>query len=131
MLGQQSYSQIAFAPALEIIAQVCGQDLADHLLGATNAKLPKTELEAALKASGLRGAELKQVLAVLNEEFDRQGALVRATREVMQPAEKVIKQDEHGFVFGLLPHAGHVAQVEQPVLVAEAWRDLLRAGATR
>lgn len=31
----------------------------------------------------------------------------------------------------VLPHAGHVAQVEQPVLVAEAWRDLLRAGATR
>ncbi len=31
----------------------------------------------------------------------------------------------------VLPHAGHVAQVEQPVLVAEAWRDLLRTGATR
>lgn len=31
----------------------------------------------------------------------------------------------------VLPHAGHVAQVEQPVLVADAWRDLLRAGATR
>lgn len=31
----------------------------------------------------------------------------------------------------VLPHAGHVAQVEQPVLVAEAWRDLLRAGVTR
>lgn len=31
----------------------------------------------------------------------------------------------------VLPHAGHVAQIEQPVLVADAWRDLLRAGATR
>ena len=25
----------------------------------------------------------------------------------------------------VLPHAGHVAQIEQPVLVADAWRDLL------
>lgn len=89
MLGRQTFSQIAFAPALEIIAQVCGQDLADHLLGATNAKLPKTELEAALKASGLQGGELRQVLAVLNHEFEKQGALVHGTREVMQPAEKV------------------------------------------
>jgi hypothetical protein len=88
-LGQQTFSQIALAPALEIIAQVCGQDLADHLLGATNAKLPKTELEAALKASGLQGGELRQVLAVLNHEFETQGALVFSTREVMQPAEKV------------------------------------------
>ncbi len=31
----------------------------------------------------------------------------------------------------VLPHAGHVSQIEQPVLVADAWRDLLRAGATR
>lgn len=31
----------------------------------------------------------------------------------------------------VLPHAGHVAQIEQPVLVADAWRDLLRVGATR
>lgn len=31
----------------------------------------------------------------------------------------------------VLPHAGHVAMIEQPVLVAEAWRDLLRTGATR
>jgi pimeloyl-ACP methyl ester carboxylesterase len=31
----------------------------------------------------------------------------------------------------VLPHAGHVAQIEQPVLVADAWRDLLRPGATR
>lgn len=31
----------------------------------------------------------------------------------------------------VLPHAGHVAQIEQPVLVAESWRDLLRVGATR
>ncbi|MDA8436445.1 MAG: alpha/beta fold hydrolase [Actinomycetales bacterium] len=31
----------------------------------------------------------------------------------------------------VLPHAGHVAQIEQPVLVADSWRDLLRAGATR
>ena len=29
----------------------------------------------------------------------------------------------------VLPHAGHVAQIEQPVLVADAWRDLLRTGA--
>ncbi|HEX4946835.1 MAG TPA: DUF2800 domain-containing protein [Blastocatellia bacterium] len=89
MLGQQLYSQIALAPALEIIANVCGQDLADHLLGATNAKLPKTELEAALKASGLQGGELRQVLAVLNHEFEKQGALIYGTREVIQPAEKV------------------------------------------
>lgn len=95
MLGQQSYSQIALGPALEIIAEVCGQDLADHLLGATNAKLPKTELEAALKASGLQGGELRQVLAVLNREFEQQGALIHGTREVMQPAEKVrLKQAE-------------------------------------
>jgi hypothetical protein len=89
MLGQQTFSQIALAPALEIIAHVCGQDLADHLLGATNAKLPKTELEAALKASGLQGGELRQVLAVLNHEFETNGALIHGTREVMQPAEKV------------------------------------------
>lgn len=95
MLGQQTFSQIALGPALEIIAEVCGQDLADHLLGATNAKLPKTELEAALKASGLQGGELRQVLAVLNHEFEKQGALVHGTREVMQSAEKVkSKQDE-------------------------------------
>jgi pimeloyl-ACP methyl ester carboxylesterase len=31
----------------------------------------------------------------------------------------------------VLPHAGHVSQIEQPVLVADAWRDLLRVGATR
>ena len=31
----------------------------------------------------------------------------------------------------VLPHAGHVSQIEQPVLVADAWRDLLRPGATR
>jgi pimeloyl-ACP methyl ester carboxylesterase len=31
----------------------------------------------------------------------------------------------------VLPHAGHVAQIEQPFLVADAWRDLLRSGATR
>jgi pimeloyl-ACP methyl ester carboxylesterase len=31
----------------------------------------------------------------------------------------------------VLPHAGHVAQIEQPVLVADAWRTLLAAGATR
>ena len=31
----------------------------------------------------------------------------------------------------VLPHAGHVAQIEQPVLVADAWRDLLRVGSTR
>jgi pimeloyl-ACP methyl ester carboxylesterase len=31
----------------------------------------------------------------------------------------------------VLPHAGHVSQIEQPVLVADAWRDLLRTGATR
>jgi pimeloyl-ACP methyl ester carboxylesterase len=31
----------------------------------------------------------------------------------------------------VLPHAGHVSQIEQPVLVADAWRDLLRARATR
>jgi pimeloyl-ACP methyl ester carboxylesterase len=31
----------------------------------------------------------------------------------------------------VLPHAGHVAQIEQPVLVADAWRDLVRQGATR
>ena len=31
----------------------------------------------------------------------------------------------------VLPHAGHVAQIEQPVLVADSWRDLLRVGATR
>jgi pimeloyl-ACP methyl ester carboxylesterase len=31
----------------------------------------------------------------------------------------------------VLPHAGHVAQIEQPVLVSDAWRDLLRPGATR
>jgi pimeloyl-ACP methyl ester carboxylesterase len=31
----------------------------------------------------------------------------------------------------VLPHAGHVAQIEQPVLVADSWRDLLRSGATR
>jgi pimeloyl-ACP methyl ester carboxylesterase len=31
----------------------------------------------------------------------------------------------------VLPHAGHVSQIEQPVLVADAWRDLLRSGATR
>jgi pimeloyl-ACP methyl ester carboxylesterase len=31
----------------------------------------------------------------------------------------------------VLPHAGHVSQIEQPVLVADAWHDLLRAGATR
>jgi pimeloyl-ACP methyl ester carboxylesterase len=31
----------------------------------------------------------------------------------------------------VLPHAGHVSQIEQPVLVADAWRDLLRAGSTR
>ena len=30
----------------------------------------------------------------------------------------------------VLPHAGHVSQIEQPVLVADAWRDLLRTGAT-
>ncbi|MBI1376661.1 MAG: alpha/beta fold hydrolase [Frankiales bacterium] len=28
----------------------------------------------------------------------------------------------------VLPHAGHVAQIEQPVLVADAWRDLLPVG---
>lgn len=94
MLGRQEYSQIALGPALDIISQVCGQDLAEHLLNATNAKLPKTELEAALKASGLQGGELRQVLAVLNQEFERQGALVRATREVMQPAEKVSQRRE-------------------------------------
>ena len=92
MLGKQTFSQIALGPALEIIAEVCGQDLADHLLGATNAKLPKTELEAALKASGLQGGELRQVLAVLNHEFEKQGALLHGTREVMQPAEKVRQQ---------------------------------------
>jgi pimeloyl-ACP methyl ester carboxylesterase len=31
----------------------------------------------------------------------------------------------------VLPHAGHVSQIEQPVLVADSWRDLLRIGATR
>ena len=31
----------------------------------------------------------------------------------------------------VLPHAGHVSQIEQPVLVADAWRDLPRARATR
>jgi pimeloyl-ACP methyl ester carboxylesterase len=31
----------------------------------------------------------------------------------------------------VLPHAGHVSQIEQPVLVADAWRDLLRVGSTR
>jgi pimeloyl-ACP methyl ester carboxylesterase len=31
----------------------------------------------------------------------------------------------------VLPHAGHVSQIEQPVLVAEAWRGLLAAGVTR
>jgi pimeloyl-ACP methyl ester carboxylesterase len=31
----------------------------------------------------------------------------------------------------VLPHAGHVSQIEQPLLVADAWRDLLRPGATR
>jgi pimeloyl-ACP methyl ester carboxylesterase len=31
----------------------------------------------------------------------------------------------------VLPHAGHVSQIEQPVLVADSWRDLLRSGATR
>ncbi|MBS1810825.1 MAG: DUF2800 domain-containing protein [Acidobacteria bacterium] len=91
MLGKQEYSQIALGRALEIISEVCGHDLAEHLLTATNAKLPKSELETALKASGLQGGELRQVLAVLNHEFEKQGALIHATREVMQPAEKVIK----------------------------------------
>jgi len=31
----------------------------------------------------------------------------------------------------VLPHAGHVSQIEQPLLVSDAWRDLLRSGATR
>jgi len=31
----------------------------------------------------------------------------------------------------VLPHAGHVSQIEQPVLVAEAWRDLMKVGAAR
>jgi pimeloyl-ACP methyl ester carboxylesterase len=31
----------------------------------------------------------------------------------------------------VLPHAGHVAQIEQPVLVADAWRDLLAAPTSR
>lgn len=91
MLGKQEYSQIALGRALEIIGEVCGQDLAEHLLTSSNAKLPKTELEAALKASGLKGGELRQVLAVLNHEFEKHGALIHATREVMQPTEKVIK----------------------------------------
>ena len=94
MLGKQAYSQIALGRALEIITEVCGQDLAEHLLSSSNAKLPKTELEAALKASGWQGGELRQVLALLNQEFDQQGALIHATREVMQPAEKVIKTQE-------------------------------------
>jgi hypothetical protein len=94
MLGRQEYTQIALGRALEIIAEVCGQDLAEHLLSSTNAKLPKTELEAALKASGLQGGELRQVMAVLNHEFEQQGALIRSTREVMQLAEKVIKLQE-------------------------------------
>lgn len=94
MLGKQVYSQIALGRALEIISEVCGQDLAEHLLTSSNAKLPKTELEAALKASGLQGGELRQVLAVLNHEFEKQGALTHATREVMQPAEKVLKLQE-------------------------------------
>jgi hypothetical protein len=94
MLGRQEYTQIALGRALEIVAEVCGQDLAEHLLNSTNAKLPKTELEAALKASGLQGGELRQVLAVLNHEFEKQGALIRSTREVMQLAEKVIHVQE-------------------------------------
>jgi pimeloyl-ACP methyl ester carboxylesterase len=31
----------------------------------------------------------------------------------------------------VLPHAGHVSQIEQPLLVSDAWRDLLRSDATR
>ncbi len=93
MLGSQIVTQIVLGRALEIIAEIYGQDLADHLLGATNAKLPKTELEAALKSAGLQGGELRKVMAKLNQEFEQKGALVFGTREVMQAAEKAYQRD--------------------------------------